>query len=600
MASIGSLTADLNLRSAAFLREMKSSRAALQSNTARMRASMRHLETASRRVERQFAGLKSAAGALAGALAVRQFSRFAKSAIESADAIAKTSDQLGIATDTLQEYRIAAGLAGVSTAKVDKGLGGFAKRLGELRAGTGSLLTLLDKTNQSLKSQLVAAGSTAEALSVLLRAMAGTANQADRLALSAAAFGRGAGIAFVNLVKNGAGEVEALRARLAGLGLIMSEGVLRAAERLNDSLGLLNRAFRVGFDTAIIVGLTGSIKATEQSLKQARDLGVRFGQAVGAAMRGVAAAAELAARNLRAITAALAGLIALKAAVIFFGIATAVTRFAIALVTAARAANLLQLVMSKSVLGVIAKLAIVVGAAAIAWDTFDNEINDASKAVRQGTAELRELLDAEARFRGGFGRFDAAAAFDGLAASAGRAGAAVAAVPKEIDAAAEAVDDAKLAFGSFAETAIGDIRSVGGALRFLEERLLAIATRALISRPIEGFLDRQLSGAFSGGGLFGLFGGAHAAAEGLSGIGFQHGGRFKVPGAGGPDSQLVPLRLTPGEVVTVETPAQARAGDGGSWTVNINIDTPDLSPENRNAVAARIGDELARARARFR
>jgi hypothetical protein len=42
--------------------------------------------------------------------------------------------------------------------------------------------------------------------------------------------------------------------------------------------------------------------------------------------------------------------------------------------------------------------------------------------------------------------------------------------------------------------------------------------------------------------------------------GFASGGAFTVGGFGGTDSQIVPIRATPGERVTVETPAQQRAG----------------------------------------
>jgi len=43
-------------------------------------------------------------------------------------------------------------------------------------------------------------------------------------------------------------------------------------------------------------------------------------------------------------------------------------------------------------------------------------------------------------------------------------------------------------------------------------------------------------------------------------FGFQHGGAFTVGGSGGPDSQLVGFRATPGERVTVSTPGQMRSG----------------------------------------
>lgn len=47
--------------------------------------------------------------------------------------------------------------------------------------------------------------------------------------------------------------------------------------------------------------------------------------------------------------------------------------------------------------------------------------------------------------------------------------------------------------------------------------------------------------------------------------GFQHGGSFVVPGSGGPDSQLVAFRATPGERVDV-----SRRGEGGGRPVQVN------------------------------
>ncbi len=50
-------------------------------------------------------------------------------------------------------------------------------------------------------------------------------------------------------------------------------------------------------------------------------------------------------------------------------------------------------------------------------------------------------------------------------------------------------------------------------------------------------------------------------------LGFENGGSAMVGGSGGPDSQLVQIKATPGERLTVETPSQQRNGDGGGTTV---------------------------------
>ncbi len=67
----------------------------------------------------------------------------------------------------------------------------------------------------------------------------------------------------------------------------------------------------------------------------------------------------------------------------------------------------------------------------------------------------------------------------------------------------------------------------------------------------------------------------------IASTGFRTGGDMTVGGSGGPDSQLVAFRATPGEKVNVNTPAQARALEnaGNAPEVNvpvtvINVDDP--------------------------
>lgn len=383
MASIGSLTADLRLESAAFMRDMTKATKAVQSNTAQMRRSMQQVEKASRNLNRQFGQLRNAAAALAGALAVRQFTRFTSSAIAAGDALAKQARQVGLAADAYQRLRIEGELAGVTTAKMETAVGAFTKRVGELRAGTGTLVTILDKSNVSLKNQLLAAESTDEAMRIMLDTIRQTSSAFDRQALSAAAFGRQSGQAMV-LLADSAGQLDMEMVKL----VTRSDEMLAASERLNDQFTLLKAAFSAGFDTAIVEGLAGSVDSSAEAMREAREIGEQFGRAVGVAMRGVAAAAQFVGRNIREITATLAALIALKAAGMFIALGAAVIKFAQAAIVAARAGALLNTVMSKSVLGVVAKLAITLGAAALTWEAFGAEALAAADAIDQAAAAI--------------------------------------------------------------------------------------------------------------------------------------------------------------------------------------------------------------------
>lgn len=179
--------------------------------------------------------IKGALGATFAVAGVAALTSFANKALDTADAIAKTSDKLGISTDTLQEYRFALDLAGVSQAQVDKGLEQVAARVGELKNETGSLLTFLDKYNESLGDQIRQTRTTDEAINLLTDAIARETDATQKAALARAAFGR-SGVAMVNGLKDGADAFQNSRDRAHELGLVLREEILRDAERAKDRL----------------------------------------------------------------------------------------------------------------------------------------------------------------------------------------------------------------------------------------------------------------------------------------------------------------------------------------------------------------------------
>lgn|GEM_PF-2886391 len=394
MASIGSLTASLALESAAFKRDLSKASQAVASNSAKMNKSLRSIQTSTKGLNRQFGQLRAGVTALAGALVVRQFTSFARAAIETADSLAKQSKQLQFAAGELQRYRIEGELAGVTTEKLESGIGAFVKRVGELRAGTGTLVTILDKSNLALKQQLLAATSAEDGLKIMLEAIRNTGSSFDKLALAAAGFGRQAGQAMVLLAES-AGTLDVEMAKL----VTRSDSVLAASERLNDELTLLKAAFSAGFDTAIIEGLSGSVDASAESMREAREIGEEFGRAVGQAMRATAEAAKFVARNMRVIVTVLGSLVALKAAGVIISIATAMVVLAKAMVSAALAGNFLKLGLVGAKKGLIGIVAAVAAASAI-WAAFGSEavaaIEDAQTAVEKltdGSGGVSALTD---------------------------------------------------------------------------------------------------------------------------------------------------------------------------------------------------------------
>jgi tape measure domain-containing protein len=179
---------------------------------------------------------------------------------------------------------------------------------------------------------------------------------------------------------------------------------------------------------------------------------------------------------------------------------------------------------------------------------------------------------------------------------------------------------------SFVQTGKLDFKSLTDSILADVAR---IAVRGAITGPIAGLLSGTATGtegasggggggflaslAGSLGGLFGGGGGGEAAPQGgtaggtgtlggLAALGaqlaFRNGGNFNVGGGGGPDSQLVAFRASPGENVQVNKPGQG--GGGRSVVVNMNITTPDSDSFQRNQtqILAKTQASLSRANSR--
>lgn len=193
------------------------------------------------RATKQMAALGTAA-AVAGSAALFTM---AKHAISVADEIAKTARAIGVTSEALQELRFAAGRSGIEMKAFDGALMAFSKRVGEARAGTGTLVTILEKMSPALLEQVKAAGSVEEAFALIVEAASRLGNEMDRNALLAAAFGRTAGVQMANLVQGGSKAVDELRGKARELGIVISNEMAADAEKAADKLGDMGDVLKV-------------------------------------------------------------------------------------------------------------------------------------------------------------------------------------------------------------------------------------------------------------------------------------------------------------------------------------------------------------------
>lgn len=185
-----------------------------------------------------FRGLAAGGALLTGAvfLATRQLNSFSREA----DDLAKRSRRLEFPIEELQEWAFVAGQAGFESAEFDKAIEGLAKRMGEMRTGSGSLFSFLQRTDRQLLRTLANTTSMSDSLEIVIEALQRQTDPMMRAALASAAFGR-QGLKFANISELGADAIERLRQEMRENGVI-TRGTAEDAEAYNDSVASLRRS----------------------------------------------------------------------------------------------------------------------------------------------------------------------------------------------------------------------------------------------------------------------------------------------------------------------------------------------------------------------
>jgi len=176
------------------------------------------------------AAIGAAAVIAATAVAVDLVTSFA----EAGDEIAKTSRQIGVASDDLQELRFAAERSGVSNASLEKSLKLMQVGLFDAQTkGVGPFQEGLDALGISV-DELDTLGPR-EQLGLFADALNNVDNEQKRTAISAKLFGTRAGIELKTLLQEGSEGIDALADRARVLGGVLGEDALVSAEQLSDS-----------------------------------------------------------------------------------------------------------------------------------------------------------------------------------------------------------------------------------------------------------------------------------------------------------------------------------------------------------------------------
>jgi hypothetical protein len=241
--------------------------------------------SAESRTQKLRSGITSLARVLATGAVANQLRGIVTETARLGDSIDKTSSKIGVETDALQELRFAAELAGVAQTTTDMALQRFGRRAAEAANETGAAQDALKELGVELKDSNGKLRPTEELLGDVADGLKGAATDGDRLRLAFKLFDS-EGVAFINALKGGKEELEAVRAEARALGGIMDTELIALSVEYTDEqtrLGRVIRGVKNEIARGMLPAIIDTIKATIEWVAANREVisdtvvrGVRF------------------------------------------------------------------------------------------------------------------------------------------------------------------------------------------------------------------------------------------------------------------------------------------------------------------------------------
>ena len=245
---IGWLRAKLSIETKDFEKDLERSRKKTKNASNSMYKSFKAIEKSS---DTALKGLKQFALTTVFAAGAGGLGVFIKRALDSADAIGKTADKLGISTSALQEYRFAASQASVEQATLDMALQRFTRRVAEAQRGTGELLPTLKQYNIALKDSTGRSRDAEAILGDLADTISSVESEQEKLLISFKAFDS-EGAALVNVLRDGSQGLNKMRQEARDLGIILDESLIRNAEKAGSKLDVMQKIVGANLTNAVI------------------------------------------------------------------------------------------------------------------------------------------------------------------------------------------------------------------------------------------------------------------------------------------------------------------------------------------------------------
>jgi len=223
---------------------------------------------------------------------------FVKSGMNSVDSLAKVSDKLGIATDSLAKLRFAAEQTGVSSNTLDMALQRMTRRVAEAGQGTGEAVKALKELGLNAKD--LAQQSPDQVFREVTRAMEGVDNQSDKVRLAFKLFDS-EGVNLVNTLGAGVDDLDRFGDEAEAAGLAISRDMAARVEGANDALNRVSKTTE-GFSQQLAVKFAPAIEAAGAALFDTGTSATSTEEAAEKAFNGIIKAVGLVADAFHGLT----------------------------------------------------------------------------------------------------------------------------------------------------------------------------------------------------------------------------------------------------------------------------------------------------------
>ena len=225
-------------------------------------------------------------GAAFGAAGIAAGVALTKASMASVDALAKTSDRLGIATEKLAGLQHAASLAGVENKTLEKSLQNLAVGVSDAADGSGVAKDALIELG--LSAGVLEKLPLDQQLNVVADAMQGVTNQADKVRIATELFGA-RGVSVLNMIGGGSENLTKMAAEADHLGIAINRVDAAKIELANDAVAQAKAVF-TGLGNQLATSFSPLIMTVADNFRQAaldnEDFGSIGERVVGALLSG--------------------------------------------------------------------------------------------------------------------------------------------------------------------------------------------------------------------------------------------------------------------------------------------------------------------------